>query len=164
MVRFVRSSQARELIGMRFPVEVTAIDDNTTYGSSMTVHVLGSRVSHDIGTPFERTAVDWCSKGIVYNQRYTVLVSDAGKLLDIEYINARVRDGFTEEGLGVRLECLLKFFFRSIDVNECTFDAQLLHGYGEEIECTAIDSRCTYEMVACLTDVEDGIEVGCLAR
>ena len=130
----------------------------------MTIHVLGSRVSYDVGTPLERAAVDRSSESVVHNERYTVLMSDTCKLLNIQHVDAWIRNRFTEKRLGIRLECLLDFFFRCVDVHECTFDAEFLHGYGKKIECTAIDSRSTYEVVACLADVEDRIEVGSLSR
>jgi len=163
MIRFVRSSQARELVGVSIPIEVTAVHNHTANRCRMTVHVLGSRMSHDVGTPFKWAAIDRCSKSIVYNQRYSVLVSYTGKLLDIQHVDARVGDGFAEKSLGIRLESLLKFFFRCVDVHEGTFDAELLHGYGKEVECTAVDGRCTNKVVSCLADVENRIEVGCLA-
>ena len=58
------------------------------------------------------------------------------KILDI--INEAI-DLRAEECLGVWLESFLKFFFRCVDVHEGTFDAELLHGYGKEVESTAID-------------------------
>ena len=33
----------------------------------------------------------------------------------------------------------------------------------EQVECTSVDGRRAYEVVACLTDIENGIEVGSLA-
>ena len=38
-------------------------------------------MGYDVCSPFKRTAVDWSGKCIVYNQRYSMLVRDACKLL-----------------------------------------------------------------------------------
>ena len=63
-----------------------------------------------------------------------MLMSHIGKALYIEDVATRVRDGFTKECLGVRLECILYFFVRSCWVDKCAIYAKLLQGYTKEIE------------------------------
>lgn len=58
---------------------------------------------------------------------------------------------------------MVYFLFGCIGVNEGTLDAQFFQRDAEQVECTSVDGRRAYEVVACLTDIENGIEVGSLA-
>ena len=107
----------------------------------MAIHILGSRVSHNIGTPLEGTAVDGCSEGIVHDEGHTVAVGDTGKLLNIEHLATGVGDGLTEETLRIGTEGLLYLLLRSILVHEGHVDTEFLHRHAEEVVCTTIDSR-----------------------
>ena len=91
-------------------------------------------------------------------------VGDAGEFLDVENAQHRVGDSFAEQSLRVRTESLGDFLFACVWINEGTFDAQLLHRYGEKVESSSVDGRGGDEVVASLADVEDGVERGCLAR
>ena len=83
-------------------------------------------MSHDVGSPFEGAAIDGGSKGVVYDKWHAMLMGDAGKFLNIEHIDAGVRDGFTEHTAGIGLESLVDFFFGRIGIDEGTFDTQFL--------------------------------------
>ena len=63
-------------------------------------------MSYDVRSPFERAAIDRSGKSIVNNQRNTIFVGDVGKLLDVKNGTSRIADGFAEDNLGVRAECL----------------------------------------------------------
>ena len=119
-------------------------------------------MGNDVGTPFEWAAVDRRSEGVVNDERHPILVSNACKLLDVEYSAARVADGFAENNLGVRAESLLDFFFAIVRIHESTLDAEFLQGYAEEIEGTTINLIRCNDMVARFADVEHSIEVGSL--
>ena len=97
MIGVIRLAEARVFVCMRFPVEVTAVDDTTSYGSRMSVHIFGRRMRNDIGTPFERATVDRCGKCIVDDQWYAMFVSDTGKLFNIQYHHSRIGDRFAEQ-------------------------------------------------------------------
>ena len=58
MVRRVRLAKSRELLGMRFPIEIAAVHDTTAYARGMAVHIFGRGVRDDVRSPFERTAID----------------------------------------------------------------------------------------------------------
>jgi len=122
MIGFVRSGQAGEFVGMRIPVEIAAVHDSTAYACRMAVHIFGCRMRHDIGSPFERAAVDRRRECIVDDQRNTVAVGDTGKLLDVQHAHARIRQGFAEQCFCVWTESGRDFFFRSIRVDECHLD------------------------------------------
>ena len=128
----------------------------------MSVHVLGGGVSHDVSSPFKGAAVNRCSKGIVYDERHTMFVGNACKLLNVEHIDARIGDCFAEQTFRIGAESLADFFLRCICIHECTFNAQFFHGYGKQIECTSVNGRRADKMVAGFTDVEHCIEVGSL--
>ena len=104
VIRFVGCTQSGEFVGIGIPVEVSAIHDGTAYAGGVAVHIFGGGMYHDIGTPFERAAVNRSREGIVYNQRHAVAVGDAGELFDIEHFQRRVGDGLTKQCLGVRAE------------------------------------------------------------
>ena len=83
VVRGVGGGEPGELVGMGVPVKVAAVDNSATHCRGMAVHILGGRVSHDVGTPLEGAAVDGRGEGVVHDEGHTVAVGDAGKLLYI---------------------------------------------------------------------------------
>ena len=163
VVTLVRSAEAREFLGIRHPVEITAIHNYAAYLRCGAIHILGGRVGHDVGSPFKRTAVDRGGKGVVHDERHPVLMGDAGKLLDVEYGTARVADGFAKHHLGVRAESLLNLLLAGIRVYEGALDAQLLQGNAEEVEGATVNLVRGNDVVARLADVEHGVEVGSLS-
>ena len=162
MIRFVRGGQAGKFVGMRIPIEVTAVYDCTAYACRMAVHIFGCRMSYDIGSPFERAAVDRCRKCVIHDQRHAMTVGDTGELLDIEYAHARIGQGFAKQSFCVRTESGRYFFFRSVRIDECHFDTQLFHCHAKQVERPTVDRGRANHMVAGLADVEYGIEIGSL--
>ena len=162
MVALIRCAETRELIGIRHPVEVAAIHYNATYLRGCTIHIFSGRVSNDVGSPFEWTTVDRGSEGVVYNERYAVLVSNSCKLLNIEHGTAWIADGFTKNYLGIWTESLLDFLLAIVRVYEGALDTEFLQGYTEEIEGATVNLVRGDDVVACLADVEHSVEVGSL--
>ena len=148
---------------MCIPIEVPAVYHAAPHLRGMSVHILGGGVGHDVGPPFKRSAVDGCGESVVDHQWHAVTVGDACKLLDVENLASRVRDGFTEEQFGVGLESLFYFLFRSILIHKGAADAQLLQRNAEEVVGAAIDFIGSNDVVAGLTNIEHGIEVGSLS-
>ena len=148
---------------MGLPVKTTAVHDHTTDSDAMSVHVLGRGVGNDVTAPFDRAAVDRRGKGIVDDQRNTMTVCDGRKLLDIEDADGRIGDGLAEDALRVRAEAVFQLFFADVRIDEGAFDAHLLHRYAKQIVCPAVDRTGGDEVIAGLTDVEYGKEIGCLA-
>ena len=159
MVRVVRSGQSGELVAMGIPVEVAAVNNTAANLCGMSVHILCGRVSDNVGTPLKGTAVDGSGEGVIDNKGYAVLVGNAGKLLDIQYLTARIGDGFTKQGLGVGTECLVDFLLAGLLRNERAVDAQFLQRDTKEVVSATIDLIGGDKVVASLTDVEQGIEV-----
>ena len=130
----------------------------------MTVHILGGGMGDDVASPLKGTAVDGCGKGVVDNQWHTVAMGYAGKLLDVEHLATGIGDGFAEHRLGIGAECLLYLFLGGILIDKRALDAELLQCNAKEIERTSIYLVGSDDMVASLTDVEHGKEIGCLTR
>ena len=147
---------------MGFPIKVSAVHDTAAYAGGVPVHILGGRVHHDIRSPFERTAVDRCREGIINDQGHSVAVGNAGKLLNIEHFERRIGDCLTKQRFRVRAESSRNLFFIGIGADECDVDAQFFHCHPKEVERSAIDGRRTDEVIACLADIEYGIEIGSL--
>ena len=88
-----------------------------------------------------------------------MLVRHLGKTLNVEHVAARVADGLAKEALSVRTELLFDALVIPFRVDESALDAELLHGHAKEVERAAIDGVGGDEVVACLTDIEHGVEV-----
>ena len=148
---------------MSHPVEVAAVDDTSAHLCGHTIHILRGGVGDDVGSPFERTTVDGCGEGVVDDEGHTVTMGDFGELLDIEDGTARVRDSLAKQCLRIRTEGCLKLLLTGIGRYEGTVDTQLLHGHSEKVIGATVDLVRRHKVVACLTDIEQGIEIGCLS-
>ena len=162
VVARIRFGETLETVVVCFPVKVAAIHNAAAHGSSMTIHVLGGGVRHDVHAEFNRAAENRSRERVVHDHRHAVLVSKVSKTLEVQNLAGRVCNCFAEEALGVRAEGLLDFFVTGILVHERAFDAELLHRNGEEIARTAVDGARADEVVAGFADVEHRVEVSCL--
>ena len=144
---------------MSHPVEVTAVNDTAAYSCAVAVHVFCCGVCNDVSTPFERSAVDGCCKCVVDDQGNTVCMGCFCESFDIQNCQCRVCDRFAEYCFCVGSECCFQFFIGAVGGYECEFYAHFFHCYGEQVECTAVDCRRSYYMVAAVCDVEHCIEV-----
>ena len=114
MVRFIRRTQSRELLGVSHPVKPAAVYDGTAHCRTMAIHVFCRGMCYDIGTPLNRTTVYRRREGIIHNQRNAMRMSHSGKLLDVQYRQCRIGNRLPENGPGILLERCVQFFFRSI--------------------------------------------------
>ena len=163
VIAFIRRGETGELVRVLFPVEFTAVHDGAAYTAAVAVHVLGGGVGHDIRAPFNGTAVDRGGEGVVDDQRDAVGMGGFRELLNVQDAQGRVGDGFAEEGLGVGAESGVQLFIGAVRADEGEVDAHLFHRDGEEVVGAAVDGGTGHHVVARVGDVEDGIEVGCLA-
>ena len=163
MIALIGRAEAREFLGMCQPIKITAVNDASAYLGSHAVHVFRGAVRHDVGTPLEGTAVDGCGKGIVDDEGHTVLVGNLGKALNVEDGTARIRNRLAKHGLRIGTEGSLYLLVAGFLRDERAVDAQLLQRHAKEVVGATIDFVGGDEMVACLTDIEDRIEVGSLS-
>ena len=85
MIARVWLCQRREFTGS-LPVKFTAFNDHTTDRSSMTADKFCHRMNHDICTIFDRSYKVRCCKGIIYNKRDLMSVSDLSARFNINNI------------------------------------------------------------------------------
>src|SRR5450631_134647 len=85
MIGGIRICQAWEPATCR-PVELAAIDDNTTNGGSMTTNEFRRRVHNDIRAMFEWLHQVRCCQRIINDERNAMLMSYIGGSLEIQCI------------------------------------------------------------------------------
>ena len=147
MVGLVGGGEARELVGMRHPVEVARVHDGTAHCGAMAVHVLGGGVRDDVGAPLDGTAVDGRGERVVHDQRHAVRMSRGGEALDVEYRERWVGDGLAEHALGVGAKCRLKLLVACIGRDERALQAHAAHGVGEQVVGAAVDGGACHHVV-----------------
>ena len=163
VIRLIGGAESRELVSMGIPIKVTTIDDTSAHLCGVTVHIFRRRMRHDIRTPFERTAVDRCGEGVIDNQRNAVLMGNTGKLLDIENLTSRIRDGLTEQCLRIRTEGFVDFLLAGLLRDERTLDTKLFQRHTEKVVCSTVNFVRGDEMITCLADIKERIEVRSLS-
>lgn len=163
VVALVGGGQAWEFIVVCFPVEVAAVAHGTAYLRGMAVHVFGGGVCDDVGAPLEWAAVDGGGEGVVDDEGHAMFVGHLGEAFDVEHSAAGVGYGFAEEEFGVGAESGLDLLVGPLGVDEGALYAEFLHGDAKEVVGAAVDVVGSDEVVACLADVEHGVEVGGLA-
>ena len=149
---------------MSQPVEVNAVHYHTAHLCGQSVHIFRGGVGDDVGAPFKRPAVHGRGESIVHDEGHPVLVGNLSEALDVENGTARVRDGLAEECFRVRTEGGLNLLVAGFLRDKRTLDAEFFQRHTEEVVGTAVDFVGGDEVVAGLTDVEDGVEVGGLTR
>ena len=67
VIGFIRCAQAGELVGMRQPIELAAVDNRTAKAGSMAIHIFRRGMRYDVCTPFNRTTVNRRGEGVIYD-------------------------------------------------------------------------------------------------
>ena len=119
-------------------------------------------MNYDVSSPFKRATVDRSREGVVNNQGDPVTVCDTCELFNIQHFQRRIGNCFAKQSLCIRFESCRNFFFAGIRIYESHIDAEFLHRHSEQVERTSINSGRTNEVISCLADIKNGIEVGCL--
>ena len=159
VIGLVRGRQPGELLRVRLPVEVAAVDDGAADRGAVAVQVLRSGVRDDVGAELDGAAVHRRGERVVHDEGHPVGVGDAGEPLDVQHPDARIGQRLAEKQLGVRPEGSLDLFVGSVLVDEGHLDAHLRESDAEEVERAAVDGGRTDHMAAGLADVEAGEEV-----
>ena len=163
VITFVRLCQTREFVGMSRPIKLATVDDATSYTATLSVEIFRRGVGHDVGSPFEGTAVHRCRERIVHHERHSVGMCKACPTLNVAHTATRVSDGFAKHQLRVGAESSLNFLVSGIETDKGTVDAHFLERYGKEVEGAAIDAVGGDKVVASIADVEHCEEVGSLS-
>ena len=163
VVAVIRSTQAGELIGVLGPIKLTGIHNTTAHSRTVTVHVLRGGMGNNIGAPLNGSAVNRCGKGVVNDERKTIVVGSLRKDLDIQHVQRRVSNGLTKDKLGIRTDGRTDFFVGRVRTDEGSLNAHTFHGNTDQVESTTIDCRAGHNVVTARADIEHCIKVCCLA-
>ena len=127
------------------------------------VHVLGGGVGDDIRTPFKRTAINGCGKGIVHNEGNAVRMGNIRHFTDIQHAKRGIGNSLRKESFRIGAERFGDFLRRSVLVHESNFNAHFPECDGKEVVCAPVNRRSTDDMIPSLANIENGKEGSRLA-
>ena len=139
VIAFVGRGKAGEFIGMRHPVEFAGVNNCAAKIGCVAVHVFGGGVRHDVGAPFDGTAIHGRGEGIVDHERHAMRMRGVCESLDVEYGERGVGDRFAEHELGVGLEGRLELLVGAVRGNERAAQAHAAHGVGKQVIRAAVN-------------------------
>ena len=100
MVRGIRLGEFLEA-ARSCPVELAGVHDHAANGGAVAAEKLGGRVDDDVGAPLDGPHQGRRWRGVVDNQRQTVLVGDGGELFDVGNVELRIAQRFGVDGAGL---------------------------------------------------------------
>ena len=162
VIAFVRFCEVGEFAAFS-PVKCAAVYNNAAALESVTVHVLGGGVDHNICSEFNGTAEDRRGKGVVHDQRDLVGMGDLGELFNVEYCQCRIGNGFAEDQLGVGLYRLRNGFFICQRVYPDALDAEPLQRYAEQVHSAAVNGGNGNNAVAGTAQIQHRQQGSCLS-
>ncbi len=136
VVAGVRRVQQWKALGMLFPIEIPAIDQQAADRGAMPADIFGRRIHNDRCAMLERPAQNRCGR-IVHNQRHPQLATDIRNFLDGEYLQLRIGQGLGVIGPGLGVGCLGKGLGIG-GIDETGLDALILQGVGKEVPGAAV--------------------------
>ena len=136
MIAGIGLGQGLEL-ARRLPIEVSAVDQNTTEGEAVTAEPLGRRMHHDIGTQLDRAAEVGAGKGTVDHQRQAVAMGHLCQGRDIQNLEAGIAEDLGIDQPGLRANRRLEGSHIA-RVDEARRDPEARQRVGEEVHRAAI--------------------------
>ena len=103
VVRWVGFGQRGELVGVGFPVELAAVNNNSAQRRSMAAQEFRSRMDHNIGPMLQWTYEVRRAEGIIYNQGNVMAMSHGRNPLDVQHVAVGISKGLGKHHLSVRL-------------------------------------------------------------
>ena len=107
MIAGIGLRECGELVVL-FPVELTAVDNDTTERGSVTAEELRSRVNDDVGAVLQRTNEVGRAEGVVDNEGDAVLMSYSGHPFEVEHVGVGVTEGLSINDFCVGLDSCFK--------------------------------------------------------
>ena len=159
MIAWVWLCKGREFTGC-LPVELTALYDNSTNCCSMSADKFCCGMNYDICTILDRSYKVWCCKCVIYNKRNFMFVSNIRDCFDIYNIRIRISESLDVNSFCILLDRIL-YFLRIEDVYECCCYAVCRKGMLKEIEASAVDIFCRYDVISLLCKVLDRVCDSC---
>ncbi|GFI55825.1 hypothetical protein IMSAG013_00876 [Clostridiales bacterium] len=83
-------------------------------------------------------------------------VGNIRKPSDVQNVQCRICNGFTEYQAGFIVEQSVNFFVFHIRRNKAHFNAHTFHGYGKQIYSTAVNCRAGYKILPCAGNIQNG--------
>ena len=84
MIALIWGTQTRILVCVFHPVKSSTIHNGSAYCRTMSIHIFGGRMSHNISAPFKWSAVNRRRERIIHDQRNSVSVGYLGKQFNIQ--------------------------------------------------------------------------------
>ena len=162
MVSLIRCCQSGKFISVSSPVKITAVNNRTAYTCCMTIHILCCGMRHNISPPLKRAAVDRCSKCIIYDKRNPMLMCRLCKFFKIQNDQCRICNRLSKYCLCIILKCCFQFFFRAVRINKSSRHTHFTDCMSKKVICSAIQGRCTYNMISLFCNIHNGIKISCL--
>src|SRR2546421_4766998 len=107
-----------------------------------------------ISSMFEWLHQVWRGQGIIYHERYSILMRDIRHSTYIESIQARVTHGFGIDDFGAIIDSCTEVF-RIAAINKANGDTKFRQRIVEEIICAAIETGRRYDLVARSGNIQD---------
>ena len=82
-------------------------------------------------------------------------VCRAGEFFNIQNGQRGIGNGFAEYRLGVGAESRIQFVLRAVGRYESEIYTHLLHGYGKQVVCTAVNGGGRNHVITCSGDIEN---------
>jgi hypothetical protein len=151
VIGFVVESELR--IG---PVEVTAVNDDTTDGSTVSADPLRKGVNDDVSAVVDGAEEGRRREGGVNDERQVVLLSDGGVFFDVSDVENRVADRFNVDRTGLVIDSSFNSG-KVVQLGEASGDAVvrkdgIKHGVGATVKVVSSN-----KFVASLKDVDDSV-------
>ena len=156
MITRVWLSQSRELVGICFPVEFSAVYDNSSKRCAMSTQELGSRMHHDVRSVLDRTDHVWGAKRVVNDQWYVVTMSHFSYSINVSYSRIRVSECLSKYRLGVRLYGLFQCV-EIVDFHNSVCHTLCCESVGDKVVGSAVEVVSCHNVVASLSNVLKGV-------
>ena len=163
VVRDVGRAEARELVRVLRPGELSRVDQRAADAGAVAAQVLGERVHDDVGAVLERPAQVRRGHGVVDDQRNAVPVCHLGQCREVGDVARRVADGLAEYRARARIDEPLERG-RVAVVREPHLDAVLRQRVREQVVGAAVEGRRADHVLPSLGDGEDRVRDGGLPR
>ena len=122
----------------------------------MAADILGRRMDADVGAVVEGPEQVRGAKGIVDDQRDTIVIGDTRHCLEVDDVDVGVADGLDEHGTGLIVDGPTEVL--GIDgIDQRGLNAMLGKGIGEEIEGAAIERLGGDDLLAGVGNIENGV-------
>src|SRR5665213_3963378 len=97
MIGSIGLAEHRETLGMLFPREFAAVDDDSAECRAMPTHELRERMHHNVCAMLDGTQQDWRGDRIVDDQRHAVFMSHGGESLNVANVSRGIANSLAKD-------------------------------------------------------------------